>query len=253
MEIRAGRHVSRRPCRGRYVELDSESGYESALLEQRRVPRLAMESRVDRRKRGLITGRRDGRIALWRGPAVGVLFQVSRNTERRMVAATVARYRWRGRETLGLVMTRASSWGVRVAPSVAQEGRILPNCYGQYGGDKGSSEHVILALASIATIGPGRIHCGAPKTTSNPEWQKPDDWRLRNFSGRCRNCRSSQPSAKLPILVSQSRCTDQRQRLMGKWGAEHSLQWLKDLERGPHVDDDEPTIAVEMRRPDPED
>ena len=104
-----------------------------------------MESRVDRRKRGLITGRRDGRIALWRGPATGVLFQESSNAERRMVAAIIGRHLWRARRTLGLVMTRPSNWDVRVAPGVAQEGRILPNCYGQYGGDEGSSEHEIPA------------------------------------------------------------------------------------------------------------
>ena len=126
---------------------------------------------------------------------MGVLFQKSRNTERRRVAATVARYLWRGRETLGLVMTRASSWGVRVAPGVAQEGRILPNCYGQDDGDKGSSEHAILALASIATIGPGEDTSRGAENNEQSEWHEPDDWRLRNFSGRCRNCRSSQPSA----------------------------------------------------------
>jgi len=68
-----------------------------------------MESRGDRRRRELITDRRDGRIALWRGPATGVLFQERSNAERRMVARVIGRHLWRARRTLGRVMTRRSN------------------------------------------------------------------------------------------------------------------------------------------------
>jgi hypothetical protein len=145
-----------RTCCGR-CDLDSEGDSERAWCQSRPLTRIMVRTDVSQRRGESESGNSDCVLGVrGRFAAPHILADERDRSDRYVVAAVVAR----NPQGCGLVLVFAAGRGLaRMAPKLAQQPGVLPDCQRKRDGKYSCSKHVMLADVkgkSCASLGEGR-------------------------------------------------------------------------------------------------